>query len=93
MKPTPVHPSAQRFPLLWRAHQQRRAELASERAQRRRCRDLLIRLERLVAHRELQLARACSTGSRSYLAKREAKLRAAQGALDDTRALARRIGA
>ena len=36
-----------------------------------------LQVERLVAHRELQLLRACATGRRDYIAERRRKLDAA----------------
>lgn len=41
-----------------------------------------LRVEKLVAHRELQLARAQRTGNGSYIRKRAGKLDAARHALD-----------
>lgn len=52
---------------------------------RRQAQDEELQLERLVAHRELQLVRAASTGRRRYIDKRQAKLQSAQAALRATR--------
>lgn len=48
-------------------------------------RDDILRLERLVAHRELQLARASSRPGGGYLVARRRKLDAARAALDRAR--------
>lgn len=49
--------------------------------------DDLLQLERLVAHRELQFARACSRPGKNgrYLAERSRKLREAQASLERVR--------
>lgn len=44
-------------------------------------RDALLGVERLIAHRELQLIRAQNLGKRSYIATRQRKLDAARRAL------------
>ena len=44
--------------------------------------DERLRLQRLIAHRELQLVRAEKTRSRKYIAERQKLLRSAQRALE-----------
>jgi hypothetical protein len=84
-------------PRLARAHAARRRELAEQRAARRQARDDVVRLERLVAHRELETAdpqlrtrrrTSLPTLRRNlrYLEERHAKLNAARDALDRARA-------
>jgi len=55
---------------------------ALAKAQRRRA-NALLRLQWLVAHRELQLLRAGATDKRRYIATREKKLAAARRELDE----------
>jgi hypothetical protein len=67
-------------PRLARARDQHVAEVR-ERAQRRaEAETLRVNLDRLVAHRELQLLRAGATNDREYVARRSRKLAAAQRA-------------
>lgn len=85
-------------PRLAVAHRARRAELEELRLARIAARDDVHRLEWLVAHRELQAARApYAKGSRRsvarYIAIREAKLATARRMLDRVRARATRLGA
>lgn len=68
-------------PRLARARDQRCAEMDAERAERRKCREGLLRSENLVAHRDLQLQRAYVRGQRGYIIRREYKLKAAQDQL------------
>ncbi len=84
---------ARRCPRLALAHRQRCAELALERARRRRVRAHLLEVEHLVAHREMQLQRAIATGDVVYVARRERKLAAAKRALDRVLSKAQEIGA
>jgi hypothetical protein len=84
-------------PRLERAHRERRLELAAESLARRRARAQVLDLERLVAHRELQVIRAAGRrGTRRqrerYLQHRENLLRAAEAALARARARAARLG-
>lgn len=67
-------------PRIGRAHREMRERLAARR-------DDELRLERLVAHRELQLARACARPGRRgrYWQERALKLRTAQAALERLR--------
>jgi hypothetical protein len=56
-----------------------------ERARRRRHRERELHLEWLVSHRDLQLVRAGATRSRTYIAARARKLKAAQQKLAEHR--------
>lgn len=80
-------------PRLALAHRQRRNELLAERAERRRARAELLALERLVAHRELQLVRAGFRDDGRYIARRTHKLARARQDLARLQAHAERIGA
>jgi hypothetical protein len=69
---------AEHCPRLHRAHRARRARLrwlAGEQHQ----------LEKLIAHRELQLLRAGNTGDRRYVNRRADKLERARGRLEQVR--------
>lgn len=77
-----------RFPRLHRAWQQERIAYLA----RRQLRHDLMRLEGLVAHRELQLVRAMSRNDRRYIKRRQDKLQAAQDALKRLRTTADRNG-
>jgi hypothetical protein len=83
---------AARCPRLSKAHRERQAELYAERAERRRVRNELLKLERLVAHRELQELRATQR-NRRYYAHRARKLDQARRDLERVRAHAQAIGA
>lgn len=89
---TPALPGPS-FPRLIAARRARCAEMAIERARRRRVRKQLMEVEALVAHRDLQLFRAIAAGGGAYIARRERKLAAAVRALHRVRALAEEIGA
>lgn len=65
-------------PRLARARDQRREELRVASVQRRHMASLVLSSERCVAHRELQLVRAFSTGNGRYIAERQRKLAAAK---------------
>lgn len=65
-------------PRLAKAHRERTREIEAERAQEQHRRTMLLRAQRLVAHRELQLVRAGWTHSPRYIAERERKLEAAR---------------
>lgn len=94
-------------PHLERAHRQERERLAAEaaalaiaeaaaREERRRCREVVQRLEHLVAHREMQLARGGRPSARNngeYLAWRDRKLKLARADLERAQRRAREIGA
>lgn len=85
-------------PRLERAHRERRLELAAALQARRDARETVMRLEALVAHRELQVIRAWSRrGSRRqrqrYMTHRENKLQTARTLLERAQARARRLGA
>jgi hypothetical protein len=77
-----------RFPRLHRAWQQERTAYLA----RRQLRHDLMKLEGLVAHRELQLVRAMSRNDRRYIKRRQDKLQAAQDALKRLRTTADRNG-
>lgn len=70
-------------PRLARARDQFIAEREAAARAERRHRAAQLRLERLVAHRELQLLRAGARGGRAYIAHRARKLAAAKRGLDD----------
>lgn len=80
-------------PRLERAHREERAARAAARAERSRQRERVLRAERLVAHRELQLARAYAKRSVKYMRQRERKLHQAREELADVVARAESIGA
>ena len=80
-------------PRLERAHRGRLEELARERAERQRTRDQIFELERLIAHRELQLQRANAVGDSTYIARRQRKLNRAVRDLARLNRRAVRIGA
>lgn len=61
-------------PFLERCHRERREELAEARTHIASERKQEAKLERLVAHRELQLVRAGFVGDRRYLKHRQRKL-------------------
>lgn len=65
-------------PRLARARDQLVEDRRREKAERKRRGYLSLRAERLVAHRELQLVRAMSTGNGKYIMARRRKLKAAQ---------------
>lgn len=71
--------------LYWAATEQRQLLVGRERRARQKRRQLE-NLERLVAHRELQLLRAGTTRDRRYVDARAAKLAAADHALKHVRA-------
>jgi hypothetical protein len=77
---------AERCPRLARAHRNQRILLAARASRAAAKRGQILRLEQLVAHRELQLIRAGSTGSARYLQKRAAKLQSSTTALEHVRA-------
>lgn len=68
-------------PRLARARDQRVSELRAIERRRRIAQGQLLGVERLVAHRELQLVRAQATGNGRYIAARHRKLAAAERAL------------
>jgi hypothetical protein len=80
--------SSDRFPRLHLAWQQERTAYLA----RRQLRHDLMKLEGLVAHRELQLVRAMSRNDRRYIKRRQDKLQAAQDALKRLRTTADRNG-
>jgi hypothetical protein len=81
-------------PRLERAHRQRIDELVREARHRRHVRDRVLRAERMVAHRELQLARATGVkGDGSYYVHRRRKLEQGRKELARLRRLAKKIGA
>lgn len=84
---------AQVAPFLERCHRERKAELVSIGKALRQARVDELKLERLVAHRELQQLRAGNTRNRKYVAHRTRKLEQAQGALDRVRSYIRRMEA
>lgn len=72
-------------PFLERCHRERRAELALIDTQLRALRGKESRLERLLAHRELQEIRAGAIGDRKYLRYRAKKLELVRGDLERVR--------
>lgn len=68
-------------PRLARARDQHEARIAAERKRQRKLAHERLRLERLIAHRELQLLRAGTTRSQWYVDVRARKLASAQRAL------------
>ncbi len=72
-------------PRLAKARDERREELRVAAVRRRRVADLILKAERLVAHRDLQLVRAYDTRSSRYIAERQRKLKAAQSQLEHLR--------
>lgn len=80
-------------PRLARAWADRLVELAEERDARYDARERLIRARWLVAHRDLQLARAGHTRDLRYIARRAGKLAAARLELADAERRARALGA
>lgn len=81
-------PGHDRFPRLHLAWQQERTAYLA----RRQLRHDLMRLEGLVAHRELQLIRAMSRNDRRYISRRQYKLQTAQRDLQRLRTTADRMG-
>lgn len=83
-------------PRLARARAQRVLELRNQRAARRLMRHELLALERLVAHRELQLMRSAQRikirDRRAYVAERDDKLGHARQQLADAQTRATQIG-
>lgn len=75
-------------PRLAAAHRAERRRLGELAAARRRERELVLRLARLVAHRDLQLVRAGTTRDGRYIDRRAKKLEHARSAL---RAAERRL--
>lgn len=67
-----------RCPRLALARHQRVAEIIAERQAYRDAQDRHLETQRLVAHRDLQLVRAWSTGSRRYIRRRERLLEEAR---------------
>lgn len=84
---------AELAPRLHRAHQAEAQRLYAACRERHCVRGALLSAERLVAHRELQLARAYSTRSPKYMAVREHKLADARRKLARLQARAERLGA
>lgn len=79
-------------PRLARARDQRVVELIGERRERLYVLRLLQHTEWRVAHRELQLARAGSTGNARYIGERSRKLARAQRELRQVQRWAERVG-
>lgn len=65
-------------PRLAKAQRERMREIEAEHAQEQHRQAMLLRAQRLVAHRELQLVRAGWTHSPRYIAERQRKLEAAR---------------
>jgi hypothetical protein len=84
---------AERCPGLAKAHRARRAELAAEREARFRARRMHQDALRILAHRELQLIRACATGDGRYIVRRQAKLAQAKRRLKLAERWMRKAGA
>lgn len=80
-------------PRLERAHRERKVEMVAERLARHVAREQEMRMERLVAHRELQLLRAATTGNVKYERYRARKLDMARAMLTKAQATSRRLGA
>ena len=76
-------------PRLHKAHSERKVELRALELQWMKLEDDRVRLEGLVAHRDLQLIRAYQRNSGRYIETRRQKLNEAQGALD--RCMDRRV--
>lgn len=72
-------------PRLARAVEAERRVIAARVLRERRKQSEILRLERLVAHRELQLVRAYSTCDRRYIKRRAEKLDSARSALEHVR--------
>ncbi len=68
-------------PRLALAHKQRKEEIRLADRARYKSESRRVELERLVAHRELQLVRAYSRNSARYVNERQRKLNEARGAL------------
>jgi hypothetical protein len=73
-------------PRLALARDQHEAIAAAAAEQERWLADRLLHKQRLVAHRELQLARAQATGRRGYISERWRKLDEARAELEQVRA-------
>lgn len=84
---------AAQCPRLARAHRERRAELVAEREARFRARRMHQDALRILAHRELQLIRACATGDGRYIVRRQAKLAQAMSRLELAERWMRKVGA
>lgn len=69
-------------PRLALARDQHNELVLRRRRHERRVRDERHRIERLIAHRELQLQRAFAAGGRRYIAERQRKLEQATAALE-----------
>jgi hypothetical protein len=65
---------AQVAPRLAKAHRERQREIEVEARKERHRQTMLLKAERLEAHRDLQLIRAYATGDRRYIERRERKL-------------------